>query len=134
MAKEKEKAVEKREAGSSVQTERTRDLPIFLPATDIYENKDSLTLLMDVPGADKDMVNINLEQGVLNVTVNLECPSAEECEPRYTEFRVGNYERSFKIGEEIDQEKIEARINDGVLKLVLPKAESAKPKSIPVKS
>ena len=130
----KRTSVQKREAGSSVTAERTRNVPTFLPATDIYEDNEKLTVLMDMPGADRESVSVNLENQVLTVTANLEIPTEENMVAEYTEYRVGNYERSFSLTEAIDRDKIEASLSNGVLRLVLPKAESAKAKSIPVKS
>src|SRR5215203_3927472 len=106
----------------------------FLPATDIYENEDALTLVMEMPGVDKRGIEVTLENDVLRVQGRIDFSKYEGLQPVYTEYNIGNYSRSFRLSSTIDQAKISAETKDGVLSLVLAKAEKAKARTIEVKS
>jgi HSP20 family protein len=85
------------------------------------------------PGVDKKNVEIRVEDGILKVEGRLDFSSYQGLQPVYTEYNIGHYARSFNISSKIDSSGIEAEMKDGVLSLVLPMAESAKPRSIQVK-
>lgn len=132
MAKE-ETAVQKREnQGSDV--ERTRSGLTFSPYTDIWESKDTLTVSMDLPGVKDEDVDIHLENDVLSISAKVEPVEFEGFEPLYTEYRYGDYQRSFRLIGDFDSDKIAATLKNGVLTLSLPKSEKAKPKKITVNS
>jgi HSP20 family molecular chaperone IbpA len=101
--------------------ERTRSRPAFVPRTDIYESNDEIVLVTDMPGVDEDTVDITLEKNVLTVNGFVEATEPEGYTLTYAEYRVGDYQRSFKLSSEIDQDKIDASLKDGVLQLRLPK-------------
>jgi HSP20 family molecular chaperone IbpA len=114
--------------------ERTRTRRVFTPRTDIYETKDAIVLLAEMPGVASDAVDITLEKRTLTIHGH-----AGEREHRgyrqvYAEYAEGDYERSFTLSEDIDRDRIEATQSNGILRLVLPKAEPAKAKKIQVKS
>jgi HSP20 family protein len=113
--------------------ESTRDVPQYIPATDIYESQDALTLVADMPGVAPENVTIDIRDNQLTVrgTVNIEKSSARVI---LQEYGVGDYYRQFTLGRMIDQSKIEASMKDGVLALTLPKADATKPRKIAVKS
>ncbi|RMH98912.1 MAG: Hsp20/alpha crystallin family protein [Calditrichaeota bacterium] len=125
--------VQKREAETVGSVERTRNTRVFLPPVDIYETHDDIVLLADMPGVNKDAIDITLEQNVLTIRAKAEPQVPEGYELAYAEYEVGDYERSFTLDETVDQERIEASYQNGVLQLRLPKAEPAKPKKIEVK-
>jgi len=104
---------------------------ILTPAVDIFESEDSLTLMADMPGIDKDGLEINLEKGVLTITGEMKMESRGKAIAR--EFIPANYYRQFKLSEHIDAEKTSAELHNGVLTLQIPKAESAKPKKIKIR-
>jgi HSP20 family protein len=110
--------------------ESTMPARTFLPPTDIFENTDALTIVMEMPGVDKKDLDVNVEDGVLSVEGRLDFSKYAGMQPVYTEYNVGHYRRSFTLSSKIDQERISAEIRDGVLTLVLPKAEEAKPRKI----
>ncbi len=114
-----------------IKGEATSTRPVFMPPVDIYEVDDSLVLLADVPGVKEADLDIHLEDNTLSISGKVTMPVEAE-EAITTEFRVGDYFRRFTISNIIDQSKISATLNDGVLKIVLPKAEASKPKKIPV--
>jgi HSP20 family protein len=104
----------------------------FVPTADIYEDRDSLKVVLEMPGVEKGNVDIRVEEGVLFVEGRLDLAKYRGLQPLYTEYNIGNYARSFRLSNAIDQDKIGAELNDGVLSLTLPKAEKAKPRTIQV--
>lgn len=114
------------------QQESTVPARAFLPPTDIFESEDALTIVMEMPGVDREDIAVNVENGVLNVEGRLDFSKYEGMQPVYTEYNVGHYRRSFSLSSKIDQDRISAQMQDGVLTLLLPKAEEAKPRRISV--
>jgi len=112
--------------------EATAPARTFMSTTDIFEAEGALTMVLEMPGVDKSNVDINIEDGVLTIEGRLEFAKYEEMQPVYTEYNIGNYRRSFTLSNKIDQTKISAEMKDGVLTLLLPKAEEAKPRRIAV--
>jgi HSP20 family protein len=104
----------------------------FLPTADIYEDRDTLKVLLEMPGVEKGNVNVHVEDGVLFVEGRLDVAKYRGLQPLYTEYNIGNYARSFRLSSAIDQDKIGAELKDGVLSLTLPKAEKAKPRTIQI--
>ncbi len=104
----------------------------FLPATDIFETDQALTVVLEMPGVSKDNVNIRLENDVITIDGRVDFSNYEGLQPLYTEYNVGNYTRSFQLSSKIDQEGITAELKDGVMTLVLPTADKARPRKIPV--
>jgi HSP20 family protein len=106
---------------------------VFLPTADIYETDDALNVVLEMPGVEKNSVDIRVEDGVLKIGGRLDFSKYQGLQPLYTEYNVGHYSRSFRLPSRIDQNKIAAELKDGVLSLVLPKVEEAKPRTIQVK-
>jgi len=104
----------------------------FLPVTDIFETDQSLTLIVEMPGVKKENVDVNVENDVLTIAGRVDFANYEGLQPLYTEYNVGNYLRSFQLSSKIDQGGISAQLKDGVMTLILPKAEMAKPRKIAV--
>ena len=104
----------------------------FVPTADIYEDRDSLKVTLEMPGVEKGNVEVRVEEGVLFVEGRLDLSKYRGLQPLYTEYNIGNYARSFRLSNAIDQDKIGAELKDGVLSLTLPKAEKAKPRTIQV--
>jgi HSP20 family protein len=113
--------------------ETTIPARIFLPTADIYETEDALRVVLEMPGVEKDNVDIRVEDGVLKVEGRLDFSKYQGLQPLYTEYNVGNYARSFRLSSKIDHNKIGAELKDGVLTLTLPKIEEAKPRTIEIK-
>lgn len=111
--------------------EETRMLESFLrPPVNIFEDDEKLTLMADLPGVDKDRLDINIEQGLL--TIKGTAQADEQGESLYREFVLGNYYRQFQLPEEIDQEKCSADLSNGTLHMTLAKSEKAKPRRIEI--
>jgi len=129
-----EKEMQKREASSPVETERTKNMKVFIPRVDICETKDAIVLLADMPGVDEKSIDITLEKNVLTLSGRVEPDTYEGYRPAYVEYEAGDFERAFTLSDEIDRDRIEASVKNGVLKLTLPKAEPVKLRKINVKS
>jgi HSP20 family protein len=104
----------------------------FVPTADIFETEAALTVVLEMPGVDKGNVDISLEDGVLTVQGRLDFSKYEGMQPVYTEYNIGHYRRSFSLSSKINQDRIGAEMKDGVLTLVMPKAEDAKPRRISI--
>jgi HSP20 family molecular chaperone IbpA len=113
--------------------ETTIPARVFVPTADIYESPDALTVILEMPGVEKDNVDVRVEEGMLNIEGRLDLAKYQGLVPLYTEYNIGHYARSFRLSSKIDQSKIAADLQDGVLSLTLPKAEAAKPRTIKVK-
>jgi HSP20 family protein len=109
-------------------------VPVFVPAVDIYESQDAITLLADMPGVPHDKLDIDLKDDQLSIRGTVTEEGSEGETVLLREYSVGDYYRDFTLGKMIDQSRIEASMKDGVLKLTLPKAEAAKPKKIDIKA
>jgi len=104
----------------------------FVPATDIYETEAALTIVMEMPGTNREDLDVSVEDDVLYVDGRVRFETYESLQPVYTEYNIGHYRRSFALSNKVDQRKISAEMKDGVLTLVLPKAEEAKPRRIAI--
>jgi HSP20 family protein len=104
----------------------------FLPITDIFETEQALSVILEMPGVVKDNVDISVENDTLTIQGRIDYSKYEGLQPVYTEYNIGHYVRTFQISGKIDQGQISAELKDGVMKLVLPKAEKAKPRKINV--
>jgi HSP20 family protein len=123
----KEKHEVKKTAG-----EGTRPGPVFVPAVDILENVNDITILADMPGVESKNVDIDLRDNQLTIIGRVDPIEKEKEVSLYKEFNWGDYFRQFTLSNVIDQAKITAKMDRGVLKLVLPKVEKPKPQKIKV--
>jgi len=115
-------------------TERIRNVKTFVPRVDIYETKDALFLIADMPGVDDKTVEVELEKNILTISGRVEDGKIKDYTLVFSEYEVGDYERTFTLSDEIDREKIKATVKQGVLRLELPKAEKVKPKKIAIQA
>ena len=112
--------------------ENTTTRQVTAPAVDIYENQHEYLIVADLPGVPHDGVQIRFENGELS----LEAGRQDEQKGEYigAEIVHADYRRLFRIPETVDSEKIDAKLQNGVLHLVLPKASKARPRQISVKA
>jgi HSP20 family protein len=131
MAERKELQVQKKR---ELETREETTIParIYVPTADIYETADALSVVLEMPGVERSNVNVHVKDDVLRVEGRLDLSKYQGLQPLYTEYNVGHYARSFEISNKIDQSKISALMKDGVVTIVLPKAEQAKPRKIEV--
>jgi HSP20 family molecular chaperone IbpA len=126
------KVREKQEVSTAA--EQTTPGLVFTPDVDIFETEKSITLLADMPGVQADGLTIDLRENTLTLSADTRPIQHQNEEDVFIEYGTGKYYRQFTLSEIIDQEKIDARLNDGVLRLTLPKVEKATPRKIEVKS
>jgi HSP20 family protein len=112
--------------------EKTRAGRFFLPVVDIQELNDSLKLYADMPGVRQSDVEVTLNGGTLTIVGAVSTEAYQKLAPLYTEYNVGSYFRQFELNEDIDDQRINATMRDGVLELTLPKSERARPRRIEV--
>jgi HSP20 family molecular chaperone IbpA len=103
-----------------------------VPVTDIFETDQALTVILEMPGLDKASVDVRVENDWLSIEGQVDLSKYRGLAPLYIEYNVGNYARSFQLSSRIDQDRITAELKDGVMTLVLPKAEKAKARRISV--
>jgi len=114
--------------------ESTIPARVFLPNTDIFETEDALTVVMEMPGVDREHTEITVIDSVLSVAGRIDFTRYEKMHPLYTEYNIGHYRRSFNLApNSFDNHKISAEMANGVLTLTLPKAERVKSRKIPLK-
>jgi HSP20 family molecular chaperone IbpA len=131
---EESKALEvlKQEVTTLEDTERTRECQCFLPRADIFETEEDIFVIVDVPGVDESSIDITLEKNVITINALIEPYEIEGYAPTLTEYEVGDFQRSFRLSNMIDHDKIQASVKDGVLRLQLSKAGEAKTRKISV--
>lgn len=130
MAERNEQAAVRKDT-DKIQTPATGNI---VPPVDIYENRDCVTLFADLPGVNKENLDVQVDKDTLKISGKRVAGKDDEgviC--LYDEIPAKDFFRAFTIGEEIDREKISAFMNNGVLKLILPKAERTKPRKIDIK-
>lgn len=115
---------------ASTEGTRTQERSIT-PPVDIYEMPESLVVTADVPGVSQEDLDIRVDNNVL--TIQARAKHAVTDESTYREYELVNVFRQFELTDTVDQSKISADLKHGVLTLVLPKAEAAKPRQIPVR-
>ncbi len=104
------------------------------PPIDIHESADGLILEADIPGATEQGLHVQLEDNVLNLYARVEPHSPAEAQLVHEEYRLGDYQRSFILSDEVDRERITAELKNGVLRVLLPKADRARTRRIEIKS
>jgi len=128
------KEIQKKEAGLPEGVERIRAKKLYAPAVDIIERNEDIVLIADMPGVDEKSVDITLEKDILTIYGKVEPENPEGCRLAASEYSIGDYQRVFTLSDEIDREKIRAKVKNGVLRLTLPKVEEIKTKKIHVKA
>jgi HSP20 family molecular chaperone IbpA len=114
------------------QEEKTTPGRYYVPAADIFETDQALTLMLEMPGVGKGNVDIQIENDVLRVEGKIDYSAYKEVDPVYTEYNVGHYTRAFTLPNKIDRDAISAQVENGVLTLTLPKIKDAQPRRITV--
>jgi HSP20 family molecular chaperone IbpA len=118
----------------AVAREGTRPGPVFQPDVDILERKDEFVVFADLPGVDERHVDVRLERGVLAIDASLALQPEPSWTPLHAEYRVGGYHREFQLSEAVDTERIEAKMQEGVLELHLPKRDRHRTRQIEVRT
>ena len=116
------------------QAEQTKPGVVFTPSVDIFETDRELTLLADLPGVKAENLTIDLRENTLTLTGEVEPFERANEKDILIEYEEGKYYRQFSLSNVIDQSRINANLTDGVLRLILPKVEEAKPRKIEVRN
>ncbi len=114
--------------------ETVSDAPTFIPPTDILEKQDVLLMLLDVPAADPESLNVTLDRRTLAVSARIPRTAPQGYALVHAEYGEGNYERVFTLSDQVDGDRIDAVFKDGVLRLSLPKVTPSPAKKIEVKA
>lgn len=114
-----------------VKNDKEKVLPQFRPATDIMEQEDGFYIYMDLPGVPKENLVIDLEENELTVTAKTAIPGEGES---YGEMQFGNgeYHQTVSLSDIVDRERIAAKLQDGVLRIHLPRVVSQQPRKIEI--
>lgn len=114
------------------QMEGVGERPSTPPRADIFENKDEYLVIADVPGVDQDHLEVHLDEEAL--TIRARVNGAVDGRVLSAEFRTTDFLRRFVIPEEVDRAKVAAQLDNGVLRLTLPKSEAVRPRRIAVRA
>lgn len=117
--------------GAGERVRQTR-APTAIPPVDVYESNDELLLFADIPGAQSDSIRVDLEKGQL--TIEARRGDEVKAAALAMEGRTCDYFRAFSVPPEIDPSKVEAHLENGVLRLRLPKSDAVKPRRITVRA
>jgi len=131
---EKTMEIEKQEVTTTEETERTRECRCFIPRSDIYELDDQIVIVADVPGVDEKSIDVMIEKNILTINALVDPALPQGYSLSFAEYEVGDFQRSFRLSDEIDRKKIQASVKDGVLRLYLPKAKEALMRKVSVKA
>lgn len=129
MKENKDKSLEKHQQGGA---ETTHEGPVFVPTTDIYEKDDAILVRCDMPGVEQGEVDISLESNELTITGRQAVGQPEGYDLLSTEYDTGTFQRTFKVPQLIERDKITAKLHNGELEIELPKAAQARPHKIEI--
>lgn len=102
------------------------------PAVDIFEAEDGLTLVADLPGIKRDDITLDLNNNTLTITARTKANMEPRWRALMVEAEPTHFMRQFKLSDQLDQDKIQAKFSDGVLTLKLPKSAKQQPKQIAI--
>jgi HSP20 family molecular chaperone IbpA len=114
------------------ENERTTQSLTRTPAVDVEETSQGITMWLDVPGVTRDKLEIEVHDNTLRIQGDASVPTPQKLELRYAEIRESRYVRNFTLGSDLDTANIQANLQDGVLKLTIPRRAEARPRRIEV--
>jgi HSP20 family protein len=120
-------------ADTQVTQRSTQPAPAMIPNVDVVEDDAGITIYADLPGVPKDKLSLRIEGETLQIEGEMVSDTPEGMEAIYAEVRTPRYRRAFTLSRELDTDKINASLKDGVLNLRIPKAAHAQPRRIEVK-
>jgi HSP20 family protein len=126
------KDVSKQQAGVGQDVKQQEQA--ILPAVDIFENKSGITVQADMPGVSRDRLDVHIDSDTLAIEGVADIPMPAGMDAIYADIRSKRYQRSFSLSRELDTERIEANLKDGVLTLHIPKREEHRPRRIEVQT
>lgn len=123
-----------REAQQTGQQAQRRPTEYRVPPVDVFEDESSITLTADMPGVSGERLNLQVDKNTLLIEGEVALDLPQDIEALYAEVRTTGYRRSFALSSELDTDKIQANLKDGVLTLKLPKKEKYQPRKIQVQT
>lgn len=124
---------EQTEAQSTERDEREASI-VIVPPADVYEDADGITLQLDIPGVSRDRLNLQATKNTLLIEGNARLNMPQGMTALYADVRSTLYRRSFVLSDELESEKTEASVKDGVLTVRIPKRAEVKPRRIEVRA
>lgn len=109
-----------------------QDEQVIVPPVDIYESENEYVIKADMPGVRKENISITFDNNELNIDGSVDSDENSKRNLKFREFTLHNFSRSFKVGNDIDPNRISANMNNGVLTLAMAKKEELKPKKIEI--
>lgn len=109
-----------------------KDRTVFMPPIDIYDDGDGLVLLADLPGVTIDTLEIQVQDNRLTLFGRVTPEVPHDARPLHQEFEWGDFLRSFILSDDVDPDRITAKLTNGVLEVVLPRAPKSEPRRIQV--
>ena len=116
------------------ETEQSARRMTVTPAVDIFEDGQAVTLWADLPGVTRDKLDVRVHDGNLSIEAEAVVPTPANLRLQHAEIREPRFARTFTLSPDFDTAKIEADLQDGVLKLTIPRREKARPRRIEVKT
>ena len=116
------------------ETDQSARRMTITPAVDIFEDGQAVTLWADLPGVTRDKLDVRVHDGNLSIEAEAVVPTPANLRLQHAEVREPRFARTFTLSPDFDTEKIEANLQDGVLKLTIPRREEARPRRIEVKT
>jgi HSP20 family molecular chaperone IbpA len=110
----------------------SRRAPALWPPVDVIEDSTGITLYADVPGVPRDKLNVRVESDTLAIEADMALALPKGMEANHPEVQLSRYRRAFTLSKELDAEKVNAELSQGVLRVRIPKAEHAQPRRIAV--
>lgn len=119
---------------STPPAEPLADQLVFTPPIDIYETANGLVLEADLPGVTSETLELQVQDNKLTLFGRVECPLPDKARLVHQEYAVGHYLRSFILSDDVDHERISARLTNGVLEVVLPRIAQSEPRRIQIRT
>ena len=126
--------VSRQETAAAQEVKQQEQEQAILPAVDIFENEAGITVQADMPGVSRDRLEVHIDSDTLSIEGRAVIPMPEGMDALYADIRSTRYQRSFSLSRELDTERIEAGLKDGVLTLRIPKREEHRPRRIEVQT
>ena len=112
--------------------QRSRQELALWPPVDVIEDAGGITLVADMPGVPRDKLNLRIESDTLTIEGDLGLQMPQGMEANHAEVQLARYRRAFSLSKELDADKVNAELAQGVLRVRIPKAEHAQPRKITV--
>ena len=109
-----------------------RNEPALMPPVDVIEDPTGITLYADLPGVPRDKLSLRVDGDTLAIEADMALALPQGMEPSHAEVNLARYRRAFTLSKELDADKVSAELQNGVLRVRIPKAEHAQPRKIAV--